>query len=88
MMLLSELLKINHYKAPRDKLICVLNSCKVIYGKCLFAAQAQRSKTNVIGLIRQAHMDESADAFVPILIYVVLKTNPEHLISNLECDRQ
>ncbi|RUS24915.1 hypothetical protein BC938DRAFT_472910, partial [Jimgerdemannia flammicorona] len=28
----SELLKINNYKAPRDKLICILNSCKVIFG--------------------------------------------------------
>ncbi|KAI8388712.1 uncharacterized protein BYT42DRAFT_611723 [Radiomyces spectabilis] len=28
----SELLKINNYKAPRDKLICVLNCCKVIFG--------------------------------------------------------
>ncbi|EKM49015.1 uncharacterized protein PHACADRAFT_214538 [Phanerochaete carnosa HHB-10118-sp] len=28
----QELLKINHYKAPRDKLICILNSCKVIFG--------------------------------------------------------
>ncbi|EJD08567.1 uncharacterized protein FOMMEDRAFT_144395, partial [Fomitiporia mediterranea MF3/22] len=28
----QELLKINHYKAPRDKLICVLNCCKVIFG--------------------------------------------------------
>lgn len=27
-----ELVKINQYKAPRDKLICVLNSCKVIFG--------------------------------------------------------
>ncbi|CAG8643912.1 10066_t:CDS:10, partial [Paraglomus occultum] len=28
----SELLKINNYKAPRDKLICILNCCKVIFG--------------------------------------------------------
>lgn len=28
----AELLKINHYKAPRDKLICILNCCKVIFG--------------------------------------------------------
>ena len=28
----TELIKINHYKAPRDKLICILNSCKVIFG--------------------------------------------------------
>lgn len=29
---LQELLKIGHYKAPRDKLICILNCCKVIFG--------------------------------------------------------
>lgn len=29
---LAELLKVNHYKAPRDKLICILNCCKVIFG--------------------------------------------------------
>jgi Rab5 GDP/GTP exchange factor len=28
----AELLKINHYKAPRDKLICILNCSKVIFG--------------------------------------------------------
>ncbi|KAK7025183.1 vacuolar protein sorting-associated protein 9a [Favolaschia claudopus] len=28
----QELLKVNHYKAPRDKLICILNCCKVIFG--------------------------------------------------------
>lgn len=27
-----EILKINNYKAPRDKLICILNCCKVIFG--------------------------------------------------------
>jgi Rab5 GDP/GTP exchange factor len=32
-----ELLKINHYKAPRDKLICILNCCKVIFGSPYFA---------------------------------------------------
>lgn len=29
----AELLKINHYKAPRDKMICILNCCKVIFGQ-------------------------------------------------------
>lgn len=64
---MQELLKINHYKAPRDKLICILNCCKVIFG-----------------LIRHLGSDENADTFVPILIFVVLKANPEHLISNVE----
>ncbi|KAI9458194.1 hypothetical protein BJY52DRAFT_1119786 [Lactarius psammicola] len=63
----QELVKINHYKAPRDKLICILNCCKVIFG-----------------LIRHLNSEESADTFVPILIFVVLKANPEHLLSNVE----
>ncbi|TRM57926.1 hypothetical protein BD626DRAFT_574071 [Schizophyllum amplum] len=63
----QELLKMNHYKAPRDKVICILNCCKVIFG-----------------LIRHLKKDESADAFIPLLIFVVLKANPEHLLSNVE----
>ncbi|KAG2365044.1 hypothetical protein BDR07DRAFT_1400174 [Suillus spraguei] len=63
----QELCKVNHYKAPRDKLICILNCCKIIFG-----------------LIRHLHKDEGADSFVPILIYVVLRANPEHLLSNVE----
>ncbi|KIP01499.1 hypothetical protein PHLGIDRAFT_131242 [Phlebiopsis gigantea 11061_1 CR5-6] len=63
----QELLKINHYKAPRDKLICILNCCKVIFG-----------------LLRHMHTEEGADSFIPLLIYVVLKSNPDHLLSNVE----
>jgi hypothetical protein len=29
-----ELCKLNQYKAPRDKLITILNSCKIIFGQC------------------------------------------------------
>ncbi|BEI83225.1 hypothetical protein CcaverHIS002_0310930 [Cutaneotrichosporon cavernicola] len=64
----QELLKINHYKAPRDKMICILNCCKVIFG-----------------LIRHAMGNEAgADAFVPILIYVVLRASPDCMLSNVE----
>lgn len=28
--------------------------------------------------------DTSADSFVPLLIYVVLQANPEHLVSNVQ----
>ncbi|GAA5860529.1 hypothetical protein JCM1840_000287 [Sporobolomyces johnsonii] len=63
-----ELRKMNQYKAPRDKLICVLNCCKVIFG-----------------LIRHvATGEEGADTFIPLLIYVVLQANPDHLVSNLQ----
>lgn len=33
----TELLKIKSYRAPRDKIICVLNCCKVIFGKFIMA---------------------------------------------------
>ncbi|MCJ1433934.1 hypothetical protein MMC27_003299 [Xylographa pallens] len=64
----QELLKIESYRAPRDKVICVLNCCKVIFG-----------------LLRKSKSaDTSADSFVPLLIYVVLQANPEHLVSNVQ----
>lgn len=63
----QELLKINTYRAPRDKVICVLNCCKVIFG-----------------FLRNSKSDQSADAFVPILIYTVLRAAPEHLVSNVQ----
>jgi hypothetical protein len=37
-----------------------------------------------IGLLRHSKSDESADKFVPLLIYVVLRANPEHLVSNVQ----
>ncbi|KAK9360919.1 hypothetical protein V1504DRAFT_497846 [Lipomyces starkeyi] len=63
----DELLKINNYRAPRDKIICILNCCKVIFG-----------------LLRQTKTEESADKFLPILIYVVIKAQPRHLVSNVQ----
>ncbi|CCU75364.1 vacuolar protein sorting-associated protein 9 [Blumeria hordei DH14] len=63
----QELLKIKTYRAPRDKIICVLNCCKVIFG-----------------LLRHSKFDSSADSFMPLLIYVVLQANPEHLVSNVQ----
>ncbi|KAI1505287.1 hypothetical protein F5X99DRAFT_416067 [Biscogniauxia marginata] len=62
-----ELLKIRTYRAPRDKIICVLNCCKVIFG-----------------LLKHNKSDSSADSFMPLLIYVVLRSNPDHLVSNVQ----
>lgn len=61
----DQLGKINHFRAPRDKMICLLNCCKVIFG-----------------LLRQSNSEENADGFLPILIYVVIKAHPQHMISN------
>lgn len=64
----QELLKIKSYRAPRDKVICILNCCKVIFGYLRTATKG----------------DQSADAFVPLLIYTVLHANPDHLVSNVQ----
>ncbi|KAH8808241.1 hypothetical protein F5884DRAFT_791578 [Xylogone sp. PMI_703] len=63
----QELLKLKTYRAPRDKIICVLNCCKVIFG-----------------LLKHSKSDSSADSFMPLLIYVVLQSNPDHLVSNVQ----
>lgn len=63
-----ELLKINSYRAPRDKLICILNCCIVLFG-----------------LIRHLEGESAgADKFLPLLIYVVIKADPEQLVSNIQ----
>ncbi|XP_021285190.1 vacuolar protein sorting-associated protein 9A-like [Herrania umbratica] len=67
----KELQKINMYKAPRDKLVCILNCCKVINNLLLNASLA--SNENPPG----------ADEFLPVLIYVTIKANPPQLHSNL-----
>ncbi|PLW37038.1 hypothetical protein PCANC_17334 [Puccinia coronata f. sp. avenae] len=64
----TELLKINSYKAPRDKMICILNCCKVIFGLIRHIDQSEGG----------------ADTFIPILILVVLRAQPKTLISNLQ----
>ncbi|KAF9543655.1 hypothetical protein EC957_000587 [Mortierella hygrophila] len=64
----AELKKINSYKAPRDKVICILNCCKFIFT-----------------LIRRSEgSSKGADTFLPILIYVVLQSNPPNLVSNVQ----
>ncbi|KAJ5133707.1 hypothetical protein N7526_005072 [Penicillium atrosanguineum] len=64
----QEILKLNGYRAPRDKVICILNCCKVIFGLLKNSKKA----------------DTSADSFIPLLIYVVLHANPDHLVSNIQ----
>lgn len=67
----KELQKINMYKAPRDKLVCILNCCKVINNLLLNASIASNEDP------------PGADEFLPVLIYVTLKANPPQLHSNL-----
>ncbi|KAJ8762976.1 hypothetical protein K2173_023105 [Erythroxylum novogranatense] len=67
----KELQKINMYKAPRDKLVCILNCCKVINNLLFNASHASNSNP------------PGADEFLPVLIFVTIKANPPQLHSNL-----
>ncbi|KAL3845580.1 hypothetical protein ACJIZ3_002983 [Penstemon smallii] len=58
----KELQKINMYKAPRDKLVCILNCCKVISNLLINASLASNGD------------HPGADEFLPVLIYVTIKT--------------
>ncbi|PIA15585.1 hypothetical protein COEREDRAFT_81914 [Coemansia reversa NRRL 1564] len=65
----SELLKMNNFKSPRDKVICILNCCTVVY-----ALLRNSGSTDAVG----------ADRFLPLLIYVVITANPPRLVSNIQ----
>ncbi|PWA99523.1 VPS9 domain-containing protein [Artemisia annua] len=67
----KELQKINIYKAPRDKLVCILSCCKVI-SNLLYNASVDANES-----------PPGADEFLPVLIYVTIKANPPQLHSNL-----
>uniref|UniRef100_A0A5B7AMY4 Putative vacuolar protein sorting-associated protein 9A-like isoform X2 n=1 Tax=Davidia involucrata TaxID=16924 RepID=A0A5B7AMY4_DAVIN len=63
----KEVQKINAFKAPREKLLCILNCCRVINNLLL---NASMSENRVPG----------ADDFLPVLIYVMIKASSQALI--------
>ncbi|KAF6013377.1 hypothetical protein HII12_002093 [Brettanomyces bruxellensis] len=66
----KELNKVNKYKAPRDKVICILNCCKIIFG----LLRQQQKKDGI---------EENADSFVPMLVCVLFNAKVRFLPSNL-----
>ncbi|TKY49870.1 Vacuolar protein sorting-associated protein 9A [Spatholobus suberectus] len=66
----KELLKINAFKAPHEKLLSIMNCCRIINNLLLNAAMTER-------------VPAGADDFLPVLIYVTIKANPPRLHSNL-----
>lgn len=65
-----QLRKINEYKSPKDKLVCVFNCCTIIY--------------TILNKAYLSGEPAGADEFLPILIYVTLKANPPQLHSNIQ----
>lgn len=61
-----EMNKMNEYRAPRDKIICILNSCKIIFS-----------------ILKIGNLETNADAFIPLLILVIMRAKIENLVSNL-----
>ena len=72
----GELLKMDRYKAPRDKLVCLANVRSMVEGAIQAAANSGATITG------------GADAFFPAFLYVVLKAKLPKLASNIEyCKR-
>ncbi|KAI6198260.1 hypothetical protein M3Y99_01891900 [Aphelenchoides fujianensis] len=65
----AEIAIMNAYKAPRDKMACILRCCETI--------------EHLIGLASERGA-ASADDVTPILLYVLLQANPPALLSNIQ----
>eukprot|EP00931_Biecheleriopsis_adriatica_P047792 TRINITY_DN2757_c0_g1_i1.p1 TRINITY_DN2757_c0_g1~~TRINITY_DN2757_c0_g1_i1.p1 ORF type:complete len:443 (+),score=125.88 TRINITY_DN2757_c0_g1_i1:10-1338(+) len=70
----EQLQGIDKFKAPRDKIICILNTCRVINDVLKRAIVESGSAGRPL----------SADDFLPLLIFVVIMANPPRIQSNLE----
>ncbi|XP_066385640.1 vacuolar protein sorting-associated protein 9A-like isoform X3 [Miscanthus floridulus] len=68
----KELQKINSFKAPREKLLCIMSCCQVINNLLLNISMSNDRTLS------------GADEFLPILIYITIKANPPQLHSNLK----
>jgi len=80
-----ELKRMNQYKSPRDKIVCLLNCCKVILN-LLKVAKEKAAGAETIDpekLKKKPGLLPSADDFLPILIYMVLKAQVPHLHLNI-----
>jgi len=64
----KELQNIGKFKVPRDKLVCIMNACKIIY--------------NILNQVNGS--PAGADEFLPLLILIVLRANPPRLHSNIK----
>eukprot|EP01134_Creolimax_fragrantissima_P000299 CFRG0299T1 len=71
----NELKQMNRFKAPRAKLVCVVNCCKIIFRLIQQAGKHKDSGSN--------DQFASADDLLAILIYVILVTNPMNFKTNL-----
>ncbi|KAG1677973.1 GTPase-activating protein and VPS9 domain-containing protein 1 [Nymphon striatum] len=65
----AEIITINAYKTPKDKLQCVLRCCSTIM--------------NLLSMVSERTVP-AADDFMPVLVYVLIKANPPSLLSTVQ----
>ncbi|XP_047237107.1 GTPase-activating protein and VPS9 domain-containing protein 1 isoform X3 [Girardinichthys multiradiatus] len=65
----AEIKTINAYKTPRDKVQCILRMCSTIM--------------NLLSLANEDSVP-GADDFVPVLVFVLIRANPPHLLSTVQ----
>lgn len=68
---IEELVRMDRYKAPRDKLVCLVNVKTFVEN---IVSSAARSGASIGG----------ADAFFPVFLLVVIRARMPHLASNIE----
>ena len=71
----GELLRMDRYKAPRDKLLCLVNVKTMVEDVVVAAAAASGTPGGGLG---------GADAFFPVLLLVAIRARPPRLASNIE----
>ena len=74
--IIAQISKICVFKNPKDKLICIVNACKLVSGMVKHFG------------FQNKNQGPGADDFLPVLIYVVLKAQPQNPISNLNFIRE
>jgi hypothetical protein len=72
-----EITSIDKFKAAKDKLVCLLNTCNLLLG--LLKAAASDVRSDVRG-----GNSFGADEFLPLLIYTVIQARPKNIVANLE----
>ncbi|CEP07299.1 hypothetical protein [Parasitella parasitica] len=76
----SELLKMNNYKAPRDKLICILNCCKVIFG-LMKHMEGDEGADVFLPLLIYVVIRANPPKLISNVQYISRFRNPDHLQS-------
>ncbi|ORY95537.1 hypothetical protein BCR43DRAFT_493140 [Syncephalastrum racemosum] len=76
----AELLKINNYKAPRDKLICILNCCKVIFG-LIKHVEGDAGADKFLPILIYVILRANPPRLISNVQYISRFRNPDHLQS-------